>query len=104
MFAMLLPNRSPTARSGSGGEMTDLERILIERACEQLVLRYARCAETGGRIGYIYVPNTGQEGQNDLFRQFYGQIHIPTGIARVLVAVHDNRGGEQLIRVELEVQ
>jgi tricorn protease len=28
-----------------------------------------------GRIGYIYVPNTGQEGQNDLFRQFYGQMH-----------------------------
>jgi tricorn protease len=30
---------------------------------------------SGGRIGYIYVPNTGTEGQNDLFRQFYGQSH-----------------------------
>lgn len=30
---------------------------------------------SGGRIGYIYVPNTGTEGQNDLFRQFYGQMH-----------------------------
>lgn len=28
-----------------------------------------------GRIGYIYVPNTGTGGQNDLFRQFYGQAH-----------------------------
>lgn len=28
---------------------------------------------TGGRVGYIYVPNTGVDGQNDLFRQFYGQ-------------------------------
>lgn len=28
-----------------------------------------------GRIGYIYVPNTGTNGQNDLFRQFYGQAH-----------------------------
>ncbi len=27
-----------------------------------------------GRIGYIYVPNTGVQGQNELFRQFYGQI------------------------------
>ena len=27
-----------------------------------------------GRLGYIYVPNTGVDGQNDLFRQFYGQI------------------------------
>jgi len=30
--------------------------------------------ESGGRLGYIYVPDTGQNGQNDLFRQFYGQI------------------------------
>ncbi|MEM7227984.1 MAG: PDZ domain-containing protein [Planctomycetota bacterium] len=30
---------------------------------------------TDGRIGYIYVPNTGINGQNDLFRQFYGQMH-----------------------------
>ena len=28
-----------------------------------------------GKIGYIYVPNTGTDGQNDLFRQFYGQAH-----------------------------
>lgn len=30
---------------------------------------------SGGRIGYIYVPNTGIDGQNDLFRQFFGQSH-----------------------------
>ncbi|MFK5956903.1 MAG: PDZ domain-containing protein, partial [Planctomycetota bacterium] len=30
--------------------------------------------ESGGRLGYIYVPDTGVNGQNDLFRQFYGQI------------------------------
>lgn len=29
---------------------------------------------SSGRIGYIYVPNTGVQGQNELFRQFYGQI------------------------------
>jgi len=29
---------------------------------------------TDGKIGYIYVPDTGRNGQNDLFRQFYGQI------------------------------
>lgn len=28
---------------------------------------------TDGRVGYIYVPNTGTDGQNDLFRQFQGQ-------------------------------
>jgi tricorn protease-like protein/C-terminal processing protease CtpA/Prc len=26
-----------------------------------------------GKIGYIYVPNTGVDGQSDLFRQFFGQ-------------------------------
>lgn len=29
---------------------------------------------SGGRVGYIYVPDTGVNGQNNLFRQFYGQL------------------------------
>ncbi|MFM9994691.1 MAG: PDZ domain-containing protein [Phycisphaerales bacterium] len=29
--------------------------------------------KTGGKVGYIYVPNTGVDGQNELFRQFFGQ-------------------------------
>ncbi len=29
--------------------------------------------QTNGRVGYIYVINTGMPGQNDLFRQFHGQ-------------------------------
>ncbi len=28
---------------------------------------------SGGKIGYIYVPDTGINGQNELVRQFYGQ-------------------------------
>lgn len=28
---------------------------------------------SGGKIGYIYVPSTGVDGQNELVRQFYGQ-------------------------------
>ena len=28
---------------------------------------------TGGKIGYIYVPDTGTDGQNELYRQFMGQ-------------------------------
>jgi tricorn protease len=28
---------------------------------------------SGGKIGYIYVPSTGRDGQNELVRQFYGQ-------------------------------
>ncbi|MDX2148333.1 MAG: PDZ domain-containing protein [Planctomycetota bacterium] len=30
-------------------------------------------AKSKGRIGYVYVPNTGIDGQNDLYRQFFGQ-------------------------------
>ncbi len=30
--------------------------------------------KTNGKVGYIYVVNTGVPGQNDLFRQFYGQL------------------------------
>ncbi|MBB6325553.1 tricorn protease [Algoriphagus iocasae] len=29
---------------------------------------------TDGKIGYVFVPSTGQDGQNELFRQFYGQM------------------------------
>ena len=29
--------------------------------------------DTNGRIGYIYVPDTGTDGQDDLVRQFYAQ-------------------------------
>jgi len=30
---------------------------------------------TSGRVGYVHVPDTGINGQNELFRQFYGQIN-----------------------------
>jgi len=29
---------------------------------------------TDGKIGYVFVPSTGVDGQNELFRQFYGQM------------------------------
>ena len=29
---------------------------------------------TGGRVGYIYVPDTGTKGKQDLFRQYMGQL------------------------------
>ncbi len=30
--------------------------------------------KTGGRVGYIYVPDTGVNGQNELVRQYFGQL------------------------------
>lgn len=57
--------------------------IIIEPMASDNNLRYRAWIEmnrryveevTDGKVGYIYVPNTGVDGQNDLFRQFYGQI------------------------------
>jgi tricorn protease len=33
-------------------------------------------AATNGQCGYIYVPNTGIQGQNELFRMYQGQAHL----------------------------
>lgn len=43
-----------------------------------------------GRIGYIYVPDTGQGGQNDLVRQFFGQRHMDA----LLIDERWNGGGQ----------
>lgn len=43
-----------------------------------------------GRIGYIYVPNTGRDGQNDLVRQFQGQASMPA----LIIDERWNGGGQ----------
>jgi tricorn protease len=43
-----------------------------------------------GKIGYIYVPNTGVDGQNDLFRQFFGQKEKPA----LIIDERWNGGGQ----------
>ncbi|HVZ95215.1 MAG TPA: PDZ domain-containing protein [Phycisphaerales bacterium] len=56
--------------------------VLVKPIGSEIGLRYRAWVEhnrkyveekSGGTIGYIYVPNTGVEGQNELYRQFYGQ-------------------------------
>ncbi|HYE60645.1 MAG TPA: S41 family peptidase [Phycisphaerales bacterium] len=46
--------------------------------------------KSGGKIGYIYVPNTGVDGQNELFRQFVGQ----RGKAALVIDERWNGGGQ----------
>jgi tricorn protease-like protein/C-terminal processing protease CtpA/Prc len=46
--------------------------------------------KTGGRVGYIYVPSTGVDGQDDLFRQFIGQI----GKEALIIDERWNSGGQ----------
>ena len=62
----------------------DAREIVIKPMGGEGSLRYrawvesnrAHVAEsTSGRVGYVHVPDTGVNGQNELFRQFYGQIN-----------------------------
>ncbi|MCC6427982.1 MAG: PD40 domain-containing protein [Phycisphaerales bacterium] len=46
--------------------------------------------KSGGKVGYIYVPNTGVDGQSDLFRQFFGQRHLPA----LIIDERWNGGGQ----------
>ncbi|MBI5864420.1 MAG: PD40 domain-containing protein [Planctomycetes bacterium] len=46
--------------------------------------------KSGGQVGYIYVPDTGINGQNNLFRQFYGQ----TEKAALIIDERWNGGGQ----------
>jgi tricorn protease-like protein/C-terminal processing protease CtpA/Prc len=83
-----------------GDEETRNERdITITPLDSEEGLRYRAWIETnrkyvedasGGKVGYIYVPDTGIDGQNDLFRQFYGQI----GKEALIIDERWNGGGQ----------
>jgi tricorn protease len=62
----------------------DARQVVVELLASERTLRYRAWVEanrahveerSGGRVGYIYVPNTGTFGQDELVRQFFGQIH-----------------------------
>ena len=51
----------------------------------------ARVADASeGKIGYIYVPNTGRDGQSELVRQYQGQFHLPG----LIIDERFNSGGQ----------
>lgn len=61
----------------------DDKRIVVKTQSGDTNLRFRHWIEnnrkridekTDGRVGYIYVINTGIPGQNDLFRQYFGQL------------------------------
>lgn len=77
----------------------DERTVVVRPLGSETNLRYRAWVESnrryveetsGGQVGYIYVPNTGVEGQNELFRQFYGQ----TGKAALLIDERWNGGGQ----------
>jgi tricorn protease len=54
-------------------KLLDNDRDLRYRAWVEAKRRYVD-EKSKGRVGYIYVPNTGIQGQSELVRQFVGQI------------------------------
>jgi len=67
-----------------GADGADERRVVVETLRGEGALRYRAWVEhnrrlveeaSNGRIGYIHVPDTGVNGQNELFRQFFGQTH-----------------------------
>eukprot|EP00913_Durusdinium_trenchii_P022839 g21443.t1 len=46
--------------------------------------------KTKNRVGYIHVPDTGVNGQNELVRQFHGQRHLPA----LIIDERWNGGGQ----------
>ncbi|HYF15426.1 MAG TPA: PDZ domain-containing protein [Phycisphaerales bacterium] len=76
-------NRAVTITVSDKPVMDGTERSVVVRPDgSETTLRYRAWIErkrryvdekSGGTIGYIYVPNTGVDGQDNLFRQFIGQ-------------------------------
>jgi tricorn protease len=73
--------------------------VLVRPVPSEASLRYRDWIESkrqyvleksGGKVGYIYVPNTGANGQADLVRQFFGQRHMPA----LLIDDRWNGGGQ----------
>ncbi|MFT6831263.1 MAG: tricorn protease [Planctomycetota bacterium] len=90
-----LPTMDDTAR-----------KVLVKTLTSEGNLRYREWIESnramveeasGGRVGYIYVPDTGQNGRNNLFRQFYGQAHMDA-----LIIDERWNGGGQFPNREIE--
>jgi tricorn protease len=77
----------------------DAREVVVELRNSEADLRYRAWVEqnrayvaekTGGRVGYLHVPNTGGDGQNELFRQFHGQREKPA----LIIDERWNGGGQ----------
>jgi len=96
-----LAGKTITLTVSSKPEMDDEAREVIVKSIgsEERPLRYRAWIEknrshvdekSGGRVGYIYVPDTGTNGQNDLVRQLSGQIDK----AALIIDERWNGGGQ----------
>ncbi|MFD2035074.1 PDZ domain-containing protein [Belliella marina] len=86
IFAALqgLANKTVQLTVNSQPNLSGAKKVLVKPLSSEARLRNLawingfreRVEEaTDGKIGYIFVPSTGVDGQNELFRQFYGQMN-----------------------------
>jgi tricorn protease len=79
-----LANRTVVLTVSEEPKVTDKARyVLVKLGADDYGIRFRAWIEknrryvsekTNGRVGYIYVPDTSIPGQNELVRQFYGQL------------------------------
>lgn len=77
----------------------DARDVIVKTLSDESDLRYRAWVEqnrqyvdgkTDGKVGYIHVPNTGVDGQNELVRQFVGQVDK----AALIIDERWNGGGQ----------
>lgn len=81
-----LAGRPITLTVSENPTMDDKARqVIVQTIGSESDLRYREWIErnrryvhekSGGKVGYIFVTNTGAQGQNELVRQFFGQAHM----------------------------
>jgi tricorn protease len=79
-----LVGKTVTLTIGDQANIDDTREVAVEPLVDERSLRFRAWIEekrayveesTNGRVGYIYVPDTGGHGQNELMRQFWSQRH-----------------------------
>lgn len=95
-----LANRTITLTVSSSPTLDDsARRVTVETIGSESGLRYRAWVEarrqyvhdrTDGRVAYIHVPDTGVNGQNNLVRQYFGQLDMPA----MIVDERWNGGGQ----------
>ncbi len=95
-----LAGRAATLTVGESPRMDDAARdVVVKPVGSESAVRYRAWIETNrayvadrtdGRVGYIHVPDTSINGQNNLFRQFYGQVDK----AALIIDERWNGGGQ----------
>ncbi len=79
-----LAGQTVTLTVGSAPNPEEANNVVAKLLGSEYELRYRDWVESNrryvekesdGRIGYIHVPDTGNRGQRELFRQFYGQMN-----------------------------